>query len=220
VRAMPLSVAKDIYRRKYWVANGLSCDDLPGGVDDSIFDYRVNSGIGRADKVLRRVVGLPDNAPNASVIAALGKRDPKAVVGAINDERLAFLRSLRTWDHFGAGWGRRVSEVRAFSLQLAKGAPALVPAANDDVQRAGKGHVPPPTKARTDAKAGGTVATGTAATAAHGHPILMTFIIIGGAVVTIVALALIDQAHKKAQEAPTPNTPTVPVLIPVPPKAA
>ena len=55
VRAMKLSDAKAIYRAKYWDA--LRCDELPAGVDDSMFDYGVNSGIARAGKVLRRVLG-------------------------------------------------------------------------------------------------------------------------------------------------------------------
>lgn len=53
VRAIKLDEAKGIYRAKYWSA--LRCDELPAGIDDSIFDYGVNSGIGRAGKVLRRV---------------------------------------------------------------------------------------------------------------------------------------------------------------------
>ena len=46
------------------------------------------------------------------VLRAVGKRDPKALVVAINDERLGFLKRLKTWPVFGAGWGRRVTEVR------------------------------------------------------------------------------------------------------------
>jgi lysozyme family protein len=43
--------------------NGLArrCDELPAGADHSAFGYGVKSGIGRGGKVLRRVVGLPDN---------------------------------------------------------------------------------------------------------------------------------------------------------------
>jgi hypothetical protein len=56
VKAMKLDEAKAIYRAKYW---GLQrCDDMPAGVDDSVFDYGVNSGVGRSGKVLRRVLGL------------------------------------------------------------------------------------------------------------------------------------------------------------------
>jgi lysozyme family protein len=122
VRAMPLSVAKDIYKAKYWDA--LRCDLLPAGVDDSVFDYGVNSGIGRAGKVLRQVVGLPAGNWHVTdeVLAVVSKNEPRALILAINDERLAFLKGLRTWSAFGVGWGRRVAEVRAYSLQLAKAA--------------------------------------------------------------------------------------------------
>lgn len=59
VRAMSVDQAKAIYRKRYWDAQ--RCDELPAGVDYSVFDYGVNSGIGRSGKVLRRVVGLPDD---------------------------------------------------------------------------------------------------------------------------------------------------------------
>jgi lysozyme family protein len=147
VRVMKLDEAKSIYRAKYWAAQ--RCDELPPGIDDSIFDYGVNSGIGRSGKVLRRVVGLPDNtsAVTDEVIKAVAKRDAKAIVIAINDERLRFLKGLKTWPVFGAGWGRRVAEVKLFSLSLvdrsvagqaAEPRPAPVTAAP------AKGVVPPP----------------------------------------------------------------------------
>jgi lysozyme family protein len=120
VQRMSLLKAKSIYRSKYW--NALRCDDLPAGVDYSVFDYGVNSGIGRAGKVLRRVLGLSDADWRiaAEVITALTKCDTSKVIIAINDERLQFLKSLRTWNAFGVGWGRRVAEVKAFSLELAR----------------------------------------------------------------------------------------------------
>ena len=45
VKAMTLDEAKKIYRAKYWDAQ--RCDELPAGVDYAVFDYGVNSGIGR-----------------------------------------------------------------------------------------------------------------------------------------------------------------------------
>ena len=59
VKAMRLDDAKTIYRAKYW--NAMRCDELPAGVDYCVFDYGVNSGIGRAPKVLQRVVGIDDD---------------------------------------------------------------------------------------------------------------------------------------------------------------
>jgi hypothetical protein len=112
VKRMSLAEAKRIYRSKYWDA--LGCDDLPAGVDYTVFDYGVNSGIGRAGKVVRRVLGVSDAdwRVNADIVAALKKAEPSKVIVAINDERLQFLKSLRSWSAFGVGWGaaRRRSE--------------------------------------------------------------------------------------------------------------
>ena len=102
VRNMHLADAQAIYRSKYW--NALDCDSLPSGVDYCVFDYGVNSGIGRARKVWNKVK----------------TDDPAQTVNAICDERLRFLKSLSTWSHFGAGWGSRVASVRKNSLSLAK----------------------------------------------------------------------------------------------------
>jgi hypothetical protein len=106
VKAMPKDVAEEIYRKHY--ATPLRYNDLPAGVDYSIMDYGVNSGIGRAGKVLRRLVGLPDNtsAITDDVIAAVNKRDPIALVQAINAERLAFLKTAQDM----AGVRRRVGQ--------------------------------------------------------------------------------------------------------------
>jgi lysozyme family protein len=123
VKAMKLDEAKAIYRAKYWDAQ--RCNELPAGVDYAVFDYGVNSGIGRSGKVLRRALKLPDNISvvNDGVIAAARSADAKALVGALCDERLRFLQSLKTWAVFGAGWGRRVAEVKSVALALAAGAP-------------------------------------------------------------------------------------------------
>ena len=133
VRAMPVAVAKDIYRSKYWAA--MRCDELPPGVDYAVFDYGVNSGIGRAGKVLRRLTALPGDASEITrdVIAAARGREAKALIDAICDERLQFLEGLRTWAVFGNGWGRRVREVRATALAMAErtaAADASAPAAS------------------------------------------------------------------------------------------
>jgi lysozyme family protein len=105
VKNMHLADAQAIYRSKYW--NALGCDDLPSGIDYTVFDYGVNSGIGRARKVYNTL------KPKYSKVGDL--------INAINDERLAFLKSLRTWSAFGAGWSSRVATVRAGSLKLAQG---------------------------------------------------------------------------------------------------
>ena len=53
--------------------------------------------------------------------------EPKVLVAAICDERLAFLKALRAWPVFGRGWGTRVAEVRAVSLAFAGATQGVTP---------------------------------------------------------------------------------------------
>ncbi len=214
VRAMRVDEAKAIYRAKYW--NAQRCDELPAGVDYSIFDYGVNSGIGRSGKVLRRIVGLPDttHVVTDEVLRAVARRDPKALVTAINDERLAFLKRLRTWPVFGRGWGRRVAEVRSVSLRMAnERRPAPAPVA-EAAPAPGKGEVPAPTAARN-------VIVGTGATApvaATGgfwdwivaHPWETAAIACGIVIAIGGAVYALHRWQRSRQEAPVPETPSVP----------
>lgn len=118
VRDMPLDVAKEIYRSKYWDAQ--RCDDLPAGVDYSVFDYGVNSGIGRSAKVLQRILEVPaDGVIGPVTIEAAALKTPGSIINAICNERLGFLHRLSTWRFFGRGWGRRVADVRQGALAMA-----------------------------------------------------------------------------------------------------
>lgn len=146
VRAMPKAVAEQIYKTKYWDA--LDGDALPSGVDYTVFDYGVNSGIGRSGRVLRAVLGLDqhDWHVDSDVLTRLADVDPVHVVDAINTERMAFLMGLSTWPTFGGGWGRRVVSVKQFSEHLAKDNPP--PAGS--VQAPAHPDVPPTGKAPGD----------------------------------------------------------------------
>jgi lysozyme family protein len=104
------------------------CDELPAGVDYAIFDYGVNSGIGRGGKVLRRLLNVPGNTDTVedAVIAAALASDAATLVEAICGERLRFLQSLKTWSAFGTGWARRVKAVQSAALAMAVQAPKRV----------------------------------------------------------------------------------------------
>lgn len=117
VKAMPLSVAEDIYEHHYAIP--LSYDSLPAGVDYCVLDYGINSGISRAAKVLQRCVGVKDDGEIGPVtLAAVKAHDPTDVIDWICDERLRFLKSLKTWPVFGKGWNSRVVEVRQLATQM------------------------------------------------------------------------------------------------------
>lgn len=119
VKALTWEQACVIYKARYWDA--LRCDALPAGVDYAVFDYGVNSGVGRAGRVLRRCLHLSGETSHVSdeVITAAARADARQLVTAICDERLAFLRSLKTWDVFGRGWGARVADVKQAALAMA-----------------------------------------------------------------------------------------------------
>lgn len=113
-----------IYKHNYW--DKLSCDQLPSGVDYTVFDYGVNSGISRSAKVLQSFVHVHiDGGIGPVTIEATNKVNSVQLINSINAQRLAFLQGLGTWPRFGRGWARRVSEVRATSLQMAGHTPVV-----------------------------------------------------------------------------------------------
>lgn len=139
VRAMPKSVAIEIYRQKYWAV--MKCDDRPAGVDFVDFDLGVNSGVGRTAQFRKRL-DPQQLAPIAYVKSQCGMRS-------------SFLHSLNTWAVFGAGWGKRVADVEATGVRMAAGATGqpVGPVLKKEAAKASK-------KAITHAT---TAATGTAA---------------------------------------------------------
>lgn len=99
-----------LYKAKYWDA--VKGDDLPEGVDYTVFDYAVNSGPKRAIRQLQECLKVnADGIIGPKTLAAANSANPIALIGCICDNRLAFLKNLPTWDTFGRGWGRRVAEV-------------------------------------------------------------------------------------------------------------
>lgn len=122
VRNLTLEQAGIVYRAHYWDHPCMRGDALPAGLDYSVFDYGVNSGVGRAGKVLRRVLKLSDAvcAIDAQVLGALKARDKFDLIKSVNAERMRFLRGLRTWPVFGGGWSRRVASVNLISLRMAQ----------------------------------------------------------------------------------------------------
>lgn len=103
VKGMTVDQARTIYKSKYWDA--LDCDNLPSGVDYTVFDYGVNSGLGRPRKDLQKFKSLTG----------------VQLIDAINDERMTFLKAIGVGHNAGflRGWTARVSRVRAYSKVLA-----------------------------------------------------------------------------------------------------
>lgn len=105
-----------IYKFQYW--DRVQGDFLPAGLDYAVFDFAVNSGVGRASKSLQAVLGVAqDGQIGARTLAAI--HSSTAVINALCDRRIGFLRNLKTFLTFGKGWTRRVADVRAEALEMA-----------------------------------------------------------------------------------------------------
>ena len=106
-----------MYKAKYW--DRVRGDDLPAGVDYVVFDAAINSGPGRAAKWLQTAVGaVPDGAIGSGTLRAVADLPVDDVLSKYQQTRLVFLQSLPTWDTFGKGWGRRVTEVASAAQQM------------------------------------------------------------------------------------------------------
>ena len=117
MRALGPQDVSPLYKAQYW--DKIKGDSLPLGVDYACFDLAVNSGVGRAAKILQQAVGVTaDGAIGPATLVAVESQNPRTLATEICDARLAFLQTLPTWGTFGKGWGRRVEEVEktAFSM--------------------------------------------------------------------------------------------------------
>lgn len=108
-----------LYKRKYWDA--CHADELISGLDYCVFDVAVNSGVGRAIKLLQSCVGATPDGGYGSITNALVKKaeqEPAKLIEAYCAKRLEFLQLLKAFPVFGKGWTRRVEEVKAEALKM------------------------------------------------------------------------------------------------------
>ena len=109
-----------LYQRKYW--NACRCSELPTGIDLCVFDTAVNSGPGRAVKLLQQCLGVPaDGAIGPKTIAAVNQFKSSSIIHLIEDycsARQAFLISLPTFAKFGKGWTARVNRLKETAVKI------------------------------------------------------------------------------------------------------
>jgi lysozyme family protein len=107
-----------MYKRKYWDAvNG---DELPDGIDHCVFDFAVNSGVGRAAKLLQSCLGVAvDGQIGPKTLAAAKAANAKKVIELYGLARLTFLKSLPHWPVYKNGWSTRVAGVTSAALSNA-----------------------------------------------------------------------------------------------------
>ena len=111
-----------IYRKNYW--DRMKCDDIPAGLDLCVFDFGVNAGTGRSAKYLQTMIGtVADGGIGPNTLRALDAYiDANGIEGAIKnfqEARQGYYESLSTFETFGRGWTRRVTETTELALKMA-----------------------------------------------------------------------------------------------------
>ena len=117
MRDLTVEQVGPIYRNDYW--NKCKCDDLPSGLDWSVFDWAVHSGPGRSAKALQGIIGATqDGGIGPQTLKLVEKHSPKEMIEKMHDKRQGFYEGLKTFDTFGKGWSRRNLETREKALEL------------------------------------------------------------------------------------------------------
>lgn len=108
VRGIPKHVAEEIIEKEYFDRSG--ADRLPVGLDYTVGDYAVNSGVSQAVRDLQRSVGVQADGVYGPVThaAVLDHGNVQALIVAVNERRWRFMQSLKHFPSFRNGWERRV----------------------------------------------------------------------------------------------------------------
>ena len=108
IASLTLDDAKAIYKRDYW--DRAKADQYDGQIGFHLFDAAVNSGVDRAIRLLQAAAGtMPDGKVGPGTMAAIAALPAPVLVARMNAERLEFMASLGSWDHFGRGWAHRIA---------------------------------------------------------------------------------------------------------------
>ena len=126
MRGLTPQLVGPLYKKEYWAK--VRGDELPIGLDLSVFDFAVNAGVSRAGRYLQRVVGLPaeqqDGVVGPKTIAAttefVRNKGLLRTIERYADARREYYPRLPHFPRFGRGWMRRVEEVEKEALAMAK----------------------------------------------------------------------------------------------------
>jgi len=106
-----------MYEMKYWRTS--YCEKLPVGVSLLVFSMAVNSGSGRAVKLLQRCLGLlEDGVIGPKTMAKIQELSAVDLVERYSATRKAFYEGLKLFPIFGKGWLARTEKERTEALEL------------------------------------------------------------------------------------------------------
>ena len=118
VRNLSIDEASEIYLHYYW--HPCHCDDLPVGIDFSVFDCAVNQGAGRATRLLQASVHTTvDGIIGPETLSAIDQTPTLDLLNEFIAHRMNhYGRLSKLFRTFGLGWSRRLTDVHAQSLNL------------------------------------------------------------------------------------------------------
>lgn len=110
-----------IYKKNYW--DRMKCDNIPSGLDLCVFDFGVNAGTGRSAKFLQTMIGTTaDGGIGPNTLSKLADYvDENGIEDTIKNfqtERQSYYEGLGTFETFGKGWTRRVTETTESALEM------------------------------------------------------------------------------------------------------
>ena len=125
MKALPLSVAMDIYHQSYWTGLDLVNDQA---VSTKILDLRVNFGIGGGTSILQEALngfdGISldvDGGFGPATLHATNSVDPAALLQALADTSAAHYQSIAAAnpekEQWLAGWLRRAQKLPVLALE-------------------------------------------------------------------------------------------------------
>jgi lysozyme family protein len=110
MRDLPVSVAKDIYRKDYWIP--IRAEELPPKLRYAAFDAAVNSGVRQSVIWLQRACGASaDGIFGPATLRAVRAADEHDMFVKMLSARLRFMSDLSSWPAFGRGWARRIADL-------------------------------------------------------------------------------------------------------------
>lgn len=108
IKDMTVDEAKAIYRRDWW--DNLEMEKFRTAMQYQMFDAALNHGIYQTAKMLQRAAGAkPDGVIGPKTRAAVAEMEINDLLMRFLAERLVFMTGIKTWNHYGKGWARRIS---------------------------------------------------------------------------------------------------------------
>lgn len=119
MRSLTPELVAPLYEKRYWKAT--YSETLPRGLDLLCFSMGVNSGPGRAVKILQTSLGcVPDGSIGARTMEAIRASNVADLISKYSQSRRDYYQSLKTFPTFGKGWLARVDREEKEAMDMAK----------------------------------------------------------------------------------------------------